>query len=105
MNKHLNKIVLGSALCVSSLAFAAEPAPLVLSELQMDSVTAGTGTSTPHRSTSNSTNQRNTQIQGRTTNISVSPTVGANVAILNTGGQNVGSYTTQSGGTQYASNR
>jgi hypothetical protein len=102
MKKYLSKIVLGSALCASSLAFAGESAPLVLSEVQMDSVTAG-NYCPPPRPTSTSTYQRISQSQGNTNNVSISPTVGANLAVLSLGSpQTVGSYTTQAGGTQVA---
>jgi hypothetical protein len=101
MNKHVSKIVLGSALCASSVAFAAEQAPMVLSEVQMDSVTAGTGTYHP-ASTSTWTSQTITQTQGNTRNVSFSPTIGANLALFNQGNQSVGSYTYQAGGTQFA---
>jgi hypothetical protein len=101
MNKYLTKIAVGSALCASSLAFAAESTPLVLSEVQMDSVTAGTTMPPPPPHTA-TTSQRITQYQGDTYNASFSPTIGANLALFNTGGQNVGSYTYQTGGKQVA---
>ena len=99
--KYFGKIVLGSALCASSMAFAAEPASssVVLSEQQMDSVTAGTVSS---GSSFSYTRTSITQTQGDTKNVSFSPTIGANLAFFNWGGQNVGSYTYQSGGTQVA---
>jgi hypothetical protein len=103
MNKYLTKIVLGSALSASSLVFAAESAPLALSEMQMDSVTAGTVVHSPPPRTT-STRQTITQTQGDTYNSSFSPTVGANLAFFNKGSQNVGAYTVQTGGTQVARN-
>jgi hypothetical protein len=103
MNKYLSKIILGSALSASSLVFAAESAPLTLSEIQMDSVTAGT--SMPYPSPRTETRQTITQKQGSTYNASFSPTIGANLALINTGGQNVGAYTVQTGGTQTATNK
>jgi hypothetical protein len=105
MNKYLGKIILGSALSASSLAFAAESAPLALSEIQMDSVTAGTSVPCPPPRTTTVTRQTITQTQGDTYNASFSPTIGANLALINTGGQNVGAYTVQTGGTQYATNK
>jgi hypothetical protein len=106
MKKYLNKLALGSALCASSIAFAAEPASLVLSDQQMDSVTAGG--MAPHSPPSWSrvaTRQTITQTQGNTNNFSVSPTVGVNVSVFGSGTQNVGSTTFQSGGTQIATIR
>jgi hypothetical protein len=103
MNKYLGKIVLGSALCASSLAFAAEQAPMVLSEVQMDSVTAGTGTYMQPRTSSTYTRQTITQKQ-YTDNYAFAPTIGLNLAGVNTGGQNVGALVYQSGGTQTATN-
>lgn len=105
MNKYLTKIVLGSALSASSLVFAAESAPLALSETQMDSVTAGSVVHTPPPRNNNSTRQTITQTQGDTYNSSFSPTLGANLAFFNGGNQNVGAYTVQTGGTQVARNK
>jgi hypothetical protein len=107
MKKYLSKLALGSALCASSIAFAAEPASSVLSDQQMDLVTAGhAGNQSPSPSSSRgATRQTINQTQGNTYNVSVSPTIGANVALLNSGNQNVGSRTYQSGGTQSATNK
>jgi hypothetical protein len=70
--------------------------PMVLSDSQMDTVTAGSKASKPSRTSSTT----NTQTTGNTVNIGVNPTVGANVAVLNTGTQSVGAYNPQSGSTQ-----
>jgi hypothetical protein len=105
MNKYLSKILLGSALSASSLVFAAESAPLALTEIQMDSVTAGTSMQHPPPRTQTQTRQTIEQKQGSTYNASFSPTVGANLAVINTGGQRVGANTVQTGGTQTATNR
>jgi hypothetical protein len=98
----VSKIVLGAALCGSSLAFAAEPASssMVLSEQQMDVVTAGTGNSSSRNTAINAISQR----QGDSTNVSIAPTVGLNVAVLTLGNRQsvTGAKTTQSGGTQTA---
>jgi hypothetical protein len=104
MKKYLSKLALGSALCASSLAFAAEPASSVLSDQQMDLVTAGNvaNSRSPSRV---GTRQTINQTQGNTYNVSVSPTVGANIALFNSGNQSVGSSTFQSGGTQRATNK
>jgi hypothetical protein len=103
MKKYLSKLALGSALCASSLAFAAEPASSVLSDQQMDLVTAGRVANSP--SPSRGTRQTINQTQGNTYNVSVSPTVGANIALFNSGNQSVGASTSQSGGTQRATNK
>jgi hypothetical protein len=108
MKKCLSKLALGSALCASSMAFAAEPVSSVLSDQQMDLVTAaGNGANhSPAPSSSRViTRQTINQTQGDTYNVSISPTIGANVALFNWGNQNVGSYTYQSGGTQSATNK
>jgi len=108
MKHYLSKIVFGSALCVSGFAFAAEPAAssMVLSEQQLDSVTAGGNYEHPHPhptpASRSYTSQSITQTQGSTRNFSVSPTVGVNVSVFGSGTQNVGSTTYQSGGTQTA---
>jgi hypothetical protein len=107
MKKYLSKLAMGSALCASSMAFAAEPASLVLSDLQMDSVTAGRMAHQlpPQASSRSASSQIISQTQGNTRNVSVSPTVGVNVSVFGSGTQNVGSTTYQSGGTQTATNK
>jgi hypothetical protein len=106
MNKYFGKIIIGSALCASSMAFAGESASttMVLSEQQMDSVTAGGSHTSSHPSFSSFTVQSISQRQGDSTNVNISPTVGLNVAVLTLGGnQSVrGGNTYQSGGTQIA---
>lgn len=104
MKKYIGKVVLGSVMCVSSMAFAGESttSAVSLSDQQMDSVTAGTSAS------SSSFNWQSIyQRQGGTTNVNVSPTLGANLAILTFGGrQSVsGGNTYQTGGIQIAGNR
>jgi hypothetical protein len=105
MKKYIGKIIIGSALCASSIAFAGESASttMVLSDQQMDTVTAGTGSSY-HPSTSSFSWQSISQTQGNTTNVNVSPTVGLNLAVLTFGGSQTvrGGNTYQSGGTQIA---
>jgi hypothetical protein len=97
MKKQLMALIVGSVM--STAAFAVEPAasPMVLSDSQMDTVTAGTKAPPKPRSTSTVTN---TQTAGDTINVGINPTVGANLALINTGGQNVGAYNPQSGSTQ-----
>jgi hypothetical protein len=97
MKKQLMALIVGSVM--STAAFAVEPAasPMVLSDSQMDTVTAGTKAPPKPRSTSTVTN---TQTAGDTINVGINPTVGANLALINAGGQNVGAYNPQSGSTQ-----
>jgi hypothetical protein len=115
MNKYFGKIIIGSALCASSIAFAGESASttMVLSEQQMDTVTAGGSTGgcgcggsggSSHPSASSFTWQSITQRQGDSTNVNVSPTVGLNVAVLTFGSNQsvTGGNTYQRGGTQIA---
>ena len=99
MKKQLMALIVGSVM--SAAAFAVEPAasPMVLSDTQMDTVTAGA--KPKPRPTSTVTN---TQTAGNTINVGFNPTVGANVAGINTGGQNVGAYNPQSGSTQIIRN-
>jgi hypothetical protein len=107
MKKYPSKLALGSALCASSIAFAAEPASSVLSDQQMDLVTAGHAANQLPLPSSwrGATRQTINRTQGNTYHVSVSPTVRAYVALLNWRNQNVGSYTYQSGGTQSATNK
>lgn len=103
MNKYFGKILLGSALCASSLAFAGESTSVLsLSDQQMDTVTAGTS-----RAPSSYNFQSIYQRQGSTTNVNVSPTVGLNVAVLTFGSRQsvTGGNTYQTGGIQVAGNR
>lgn len=106
MKKYLSKLAIGSALCASSMAFAAEPASLVLSDQQMDSVTAGNmGHQLPPQASSRSASSQTISQTQSTRNVSISPTVGVNVSVFGSGTQSVGSSTYQSGGTQTATNR
>jgi hypothetical protein len=95
MKKQLMALIVGSVM--SAAAFAAEPvaSPMVLSDTQMDTVTAGSKAKPTRTST-----VTNTQTAGDTINVGFNPTVGVNVAGINIGGQNVGAYNPQSGSTQ-----
>jgi hypothetical protein len=100
MKNYLSKLLIGTALCTSGFAFAAEPASksIVLSDAQMEVVTAGTNNQHSPRPANNnsSVNQNN----NKSINVGINPTVGANIAVLNTGNQNVGANNPQSGQTQ-----
>jgi hypothetical protein len=98
MKNYFSKLLIGTALCTSGFAFAAEPASkaMVLSDAQLEAVTAGH--QRPAKSTSN--NSSVNQNGNKSTNIGINPTIGANVAVLTTGNQSVGAYNPQSGQTQ-----
>jgi hypothetical protein len=98
MKNYFSKLLIGTALCTSGFAFAAQPASkaMVLSDAQMEVVTAGT--MAPHTTTAN--NSSVNQNGNKSTNTSFNPTIGANVALFNTGNQNVGAYNPQFGQTQ-----
>jgi hypothetical protein len=101
MKNYFSKLLIGTALCTSGFAFAAQPAStaMVLSDAQMEVVTAGTR-APAHSSNHTSNNSSVNQNGNKSTNIGINPTVGANVALFNKGNQNVGAYNPQSGQTQ-----
>jgi hypothetical protein len=91
MKKRIMALIVGSVM--STAAFAAEPAanPMVLSDSQLDVVTAGGNSSQCQQSTADNS--------GNTVNVNVSPTVGSvNVVPIGSNSSNTSGATTNQGG-------
>jgi Tfp pilus assembly major pilin PilA len=92
-------IIAGPVMSTAAFAVESTANPMVLSDSQMDMVTAGTDSTPTQPATSTVTEV--TQTQGDTINFKYNPTVCTNVQILPFGsGQNVGANNPQSGGVQ-----
>jgi hypothetical protein len=96
MRKYLSRLLFGSAMSASAFAFAAEPvsAPLVLSDVQMDVVTAGGGKAKPaHQSNRNNSSQNSNQSnEGTNVVVGVNPAI----AVLSNGNVTSGNNSGQS---------